>query len=60
MKNEWYRVIKTDGWYKYKPNQHISGVKLCWDNPNIPDYSIYLKPEMQASNPMLLGSMGPG
>jgi hypothetical protein len=26
----------------------------------MPDYATYLKPEMQAGNPMLLGSIGPG
>jgi hypothetical protein len=60
MNNEWYWAINNDGWYKYKPNQHINGVKLCWENPDIPDYATYLKPELQAGNPMLLGSMGPG
>jgi hypothetical protein len=60
MSNEWYRAINNDGWYKYKPNQHISRVKLCWENPDIPGYAAYLKLEMQAGNPMMLGSMGPG
>jgi hypothetical protein len=60
MSNEWYRAINNDGRYKYKPNQHISGVKICWENPNIPEYAAYLNPEMQAGNPILLGSMGPG
>jgi hypothetical protein len=60
MSNEWYRAINNDGWYKYKPDQHISGVKLRWENPNMPDYAAYLKPEMQAGNPMLMGSIGPG
>jgi hypothetical protein len=60
MSNKWYRAINNDSWYKYKPDQHISGVKLCWENPDIPDYTSYLKLEMQARNPMLLGSMGPG
>jgi hypothetical protein len=60
MGNEWYQAINNNGWYKYKPDQHISGVKLRWENPDMPDYAAYLKPEMQAGNPMLLGSMGPG
>jgi hypothetical protein len=60
MSNEWYRVINNDSWYKYKPDQHINGVKLHWENPDIPDYTAYLKLEMQARNLMLLGSMGPG
>jgi hypothetical protein len=60
MSNKWYRAINNDSWYKYKPDQHISGVKLCWENPNIPDYTTYLKPELQARNLMLWGSMGPG
>jgi hypothetical protein len=60
MSNEWYRAISNNGWYKYKPDQHINGVKLCWENSNIPDYAAYLKPEMQAGNLTLLGSMGPG
>jgi hypothetical protein len=60
MSNEWYQAINNDGWYKYKPDQHISGVKLCWENPDMPNYATYLKPEMQAGNPMLMGSMGPG
>jgi hypothetical protein len=59
MSNEWYRAINNNSWYKYKPDQHINGVKHCWENPNIPDYATYLKPEMQAGNPILLGSMGP-
>jgi hypothetical protein len=60
MNNEWYRAINNDGWYKYKPDQHISGVKHCWENHDMPDYTTYLKPEIQAGNPMLMGSMGPG
>jgi hypothetical protein len=60
MSNEWYRAINNDGWYKYKPDQHISGVKLHWENPDMPNYAAYLKPEMQVGNPMLMGSMGPG
>ena len=58
--NEWYWAINNDSWYKYKPDQHISGVKLRWENPDMPDYAAYLKPEMQVGNPMLMGSMGPG
>jgi hypothetical protein len=60
MNNEWYRAINNNSWYKYKPDQHISRVKLRWENPNMPDYATYLKPEMQAGNPMLMGSIGPG
>jgi hypothetical protein len=60
MSNEWFRAIKNDGWYKYKPDQHINGVKLHWENPGIPEYAAYLKAKMQAGNPMMLGSMGPG
>jgi hypothetical protein len=60
MSNEWYWAINNDGWYKYKPDQHISGVKLYWENPNMPNYAAYLKPEMQAGNPMLMGSMRSG
>jgi hypothetical protein len=60
MSNEWYRAINNDGWYKYKPNQHISGASLHWENLDMPDYATYLKPEIQAGNPMLMGSMGPG
>jgi len=26
--NEHYRALKTDGWYKYKPEQHVSHIKL--------------------------------
>jgi hypothetical protein len=59
MSTKWYRAINNNGWYKYKPDQHINGVKLHWENPNIPDYATYLKPELQARNLMLLGSMGP-
>jgi len=58
--NEHYRALKTDGWYKYKPKQHISHIKLWWEDPENPNYTAYLKLEMQAGNPMLLGSMGPG
>jgi hypothetical protein len=60
MSNEWYRAINNDSWYKYKSDQHINGVKLHWENINMPDYATYLKPEMQAGNPTLMGSMGPG
>jgi len=58
--NKHYRALKTDSWYKYKPEQHISHVKFRWEDPENPNYAAYLKPEMQAGNPMLLGSMGPG
>jgi len=60
MSNEWYQAINSDGWYKYEPDQHISRVKRRWENPDMPSYAAYLKPEMQAGNPMLMGSMGPG
>jgi hypothetical protein len=59
MSNEWYRAINNDSWYKYKPDQHISRVKLHWKNPDMPEYTTYLKLEMQAGNPMLMGSIGP-
>jgi len=58
--NEHYRALRTDGWYKFKPEQHISNIKLRWEDPNEPRYAAYLKTEMQAGNPMLLGAMGPG
>jgi len=58
--NEHYRALKTDSWYKYKPEQHVSYIKLRWEDPDNPRYAAYLKPEMQAGNPMLLGAMGPG
>ena len=57
--NEHYRVLKTDGWYKYKPEQHVSHIKLQWEDPENPNYAAYLKPEMQAGNHMILGAMGP-
>jgi len=60
LTNEHYKALKTDGWYKYKPDQHITNIKLCWEDPKRPHYAAYHKPEMQAGNPMLLGSMGPG
>jgi len=28
LTNEHYRALKTDGWYKYKPEQHITHIKL--------------------------------
>ena len=52
--------MKTDGWYQYKPEQHITNIKLHSEDPENPNYATYLKPEMQVGNPMLLGSMGPG
>jgi len=52
--------LKTDGWYKYKPEQHVSHIKLRWEDPENPSYAAYLKLEMQAGNLMLLGAMGPG
>jgi len=52
--------LKTDGWYKYKPEQHVAHIKLRWEDPENPNYTTYFKPEMQVGNPMLLGSMGPG
>jgi len=58
--NQHYRALRTDGWYKYKPEQHISNIKLHWEDPNNPNYAAYLKQEMQAGNPMILGAMGPG
>jgi len=58
--NEHYRALKTDSWYKYKPKQHISHIKLQWEDPENPSYTAYLKPKMQAGNLMLLGAMGPG
>jgi len=57
--NEHYRALKTDGWYKYKPKQHVSHIKLQWEDPENPNYAAYLKLEMQAGNPMILGAMGP-
>jgi len=52
--------LKTDGWYQYKPEQHITNIKLHSEDPENPNYATYLKLEMQVGNPMLLGSMGPG
>jgi len=49
-----------DGWYKYKPEQHVTHIKLRWEDPKHPNYATYLKPEMQVGNPMILGAMGPG
>jgi hypothetical protein len=46
MSNKWYRAINNDSWYKYKPDQHISRVKLRWENPNIAEYTAYLKLEI--------------
>jgi len=60
LTNEHYRALKTDGWYKYKPEQHVSHIKLQWEDPENPSYTAYLKPEMQVGNLMLLGAMGPG
>jgi len=57
--NKHYRVLKTDGWYKYKPEQHISHIKLQWEDPENPNYAAYLKLKMQVGNPMILGAMGP-
>ena len=57
--NEHYRALRTDGWYKFKPEQHISNIKLRWEDPNKPRYAAYLKTEVQVGNPMLLGAMGP-
>jgi hypothetical protein len=50
--NDRYHKMKTDGWYKYKPDQHITGLKLWWENPAEPSYTAYLKVEMQAGNPV--------
>src|SRR6266850_7407844 len=58
--NEHYRALRMDSWYKYKPKQHISHIKLQWEDPNHPQYAAYLKPEVQAGQPMILGAMGPG
>jgi len=58
--NQHYRALRMDGWYKYKPEQHVSNIKLRWEDPENPNYATYLKPEMQAGNPMILGAMGPG
>src|SRR6267142_378674 len=58
--NNHYRALRTDGWYKYKPEQHVSHIKLRWEDPDQPQYATFLKTEMQAGNPMLLGAMGPG
>ena len=58
--NEHYRELNTDCWYRFKPDQHISAVKLQWADPDRPVYATFLKPEVQAGNPMMLGSMGPG
>src|SRR6266850_6723213 len=58
--NEHYRALRTDSWYKFKPEQHISHIKLWWEDPNKPRYATYLKTEVQAGNLMLLGAMGPG
>jgi len=58
--NNHYRALRTDGWYKYKPEQHVSHIKLQWEDPDQPRYAAFLKTEMQAGNPMLLGAMGPG
>src|SRR5882672_4214593 len=58
--NDHYRALRTDGWYKFKPEQHISNIKLRWEDPNNLRYAAYLKTEVQAGNPMLLGAMGPG
>src|SRR6267142_6129417 len=58
--NNHYRALRTDRWYKYKPKQHVSYIKLRWEDPDNPRYAAYLKIEVQAGNPMLLGAMGPG
>src|SRR6267142_1717448 len=58
--NNHYRALRTDGWYRYKPEQHISHIKLRWEDLDQPRYAAFLKTEMQAGNPMLLGAMGPG
>jgi len=58
--NNHYRALRTDGWYRYKPEQHVSHIKLRWEDPDQPRYAAFLKPEMQAGNPMILGAMGPG
>jgi hypothetical protein len=58
--NAYYREMLSDSWYHFKPDQHISYLKLRWEDPNNPVYARYLKPEVRAGNPTLLGSMGPG
>jgi hypothetical protein len=58
--NTYYREMLSDSWYHFKPDQHISYLKLRWEDPNNPTYARYLKPEVRAGNPTLLGSMGPG
>jgi len=58
--NEHYRALRTDGWYKFKPEQHISHIELRTEDPENPRYATYLKTEVQAGNLMLLGAMGPG
>jgi hypothetical protein len=58
--NVYYREMLSDSWYHFKPDQHISYLKLRWEDPNNPIYARYLKPEVRAGNPTLLGSMGPG
>jgi hypothetical protein len=58
--NAYYREMLSDSWYHFKPDQHISYLKLHWKDPNNPVYAAYLKPEVRAGNPTLLGSMGPG
>ena len=54
--NNHYRALRTDSWYKYKPEQHVSYIKLRWEDPDNPRYATYLKLEVQAGNPMLLGA----
>jgi len=58
--NDHYRALRTDGWYRYKPEQHVSYIKLRWEDLDQPRYAAFLKPEMQAGNLMILGAMGPG
>jgi len=58
--NKHYRALKTDSWYKYKPKQHVSHIKLQWEDLENLNYAAYLKLEMQAGNLILLGSMGLG
>jgi len=34
--NNHYRALRTDGWYKYNPEQHVSHIKLRWEDPEQP------------------------
>ena len=39
--NKHYRALKMDGWYQYKPDQHITNIKLQWEDPENPNYATY-------------------